>query len=153
MGLFLGFVLVLAVGIVMRAWFMVRLLALAEGLLHRIPLLGTIYGSLKDWMACVGGRKDLGVRAVTVSIGDSQLRLLGLLTRESAAHLTADEQDRNCAAVYLPMSYALGGFMVLVPKESVSPLKMSAEDMLRVALTAGMSAEDGDSQTAPESLR
>jgi len=153
MGLFLGFVLVLVVGLVMRAWFMRKLLAWAEALVHGIPLLGTIYGSLKDLMAFVGGRKDLGVRAVTVSVGDSNLRLLGLLTRESAAHVTADERDRDFVAVYVPMSYALGGFMVLVPKESVSSLPMSAEDTLRVALTAGLSADDADSRTASGSRR
>jgi uncharacterized membrane protein len=141
MGLFLGLFLVFAVGLVMRAWFVRQLLVLTERVLQSIPLLGTIYGSLKDLMAFVGGHEKRGIQAVTVSVGDSKVRLLGLLTRESAADLTANEQDRDCAAVYLPMSYALGGFMVLAPKASVTPLAMSAEDTLRTALTAGMSAE------------
>jgi uncharacterized membrane protein len=141
MGLCLGLLLVFVAGVVMRAWFVRRFLALAELLVQRIPLVGTLYGSIKDLMAFVGGREKRNVKAVTVSIGDPTVRLLGLLTRESAADLTANEQDRNCAAVYLPMSYALGGFMVLAPRASVTPLAMSAEDALRTALTAGMSAE------------
>jgi uncharacterized membrane protein len=146
MGLFLGLLLVFAVGLVMRAWFVRQLLGLAERLVHRVPILGTIYGSLKDLTAFVGGHKKWGVQAVTVSIGDTNLRLMGLLTRDSAAHVTANEQDRDHAAVYLPMSYALGGFMALAPKASVTPLAMSAVDTLRVALTAGMSAEEDGAQ-------
>lgn len=148
MGVFLGILLVFAVGIVMRAWFVRQLLSVVERLVRRIPLLGAIYGSLKDTMAFVGGDKELGVQAVRVSIGDSDVRLLGLLTRESAAHLTANEQDRDCVAVYLPMSYTFGGFMVLVPRTSVTPLAMSAEDTLRMALTAGMSADEVGPQPA-----
>jgi uncharacterized membrane protein len=151
MGLFLGILLVLAAGIVMRAWFVRQLLVLVERLVHRVPLLGAIYGSLKDLMAFVGGQKKWDVQAVTVSVGDSDLRLLGLLTRESAADLTANEQDRDCASVYLPMSYALGGFMVLAPRTSVTPLAMSAKDTLRVVLTAGMSAEEAGPQPTSRS--
>lgn len=143
MGLFLGLLLIFVAGIVTRAWFVRRLLVFAESLLHRIPLLGMFYGSLKDLMAFVGsGQTRPGIRPVTVAIGGTQVRLLGLLTRESAADLTANEQDRDCAAVYLPMSYALGGFMVLTPRTSVTSLAMNAEDTLRMVLTAGMSAED-----------
>ena len=64
--------------------------------------------------------------------------------------MTADEQHRNFAAVYLPMSYALGGFMVLVPQQSLGSLPISAEDTLRAALTAGMSAEHAESRAAAE---
>lgn len=143
LGLFLAILFVYAVGIVMRAWFVRQLLVLVERLVHRIPLLGAIYGSLKDLMALVGGQEKWDVQAVTVSIGDTNLRLLGLLTRKSASDLTANDRDRDCVSVYVPMSYALGGFMVLAPRTSVMPLAMSAEDTLRVALTAGLSVEQG----------
>jgi uncharacterized membrane protein len=72
---------------------------------------------------------------------DTKIRLLGLLTRESAADLTVNAKDEDCAAVHLPMSCALGGFMVLVPRSALTPLALSAEDLMRTALTAGMSAE------------
>ena len=41
-------------------------------------------------------------------------------------------------AVYLPMSYQIGGYTVLVPKAAVEPLNMSLEEAKRFVLTAGI---------------
>jgi len=40
--------------------------------------------------------------------------------------------------VYLPMSYMIGGYTVLVPRSLVRPVSMSMEDALRFTLTAGV---------------
>jgi hypothetical protein len=55
--------------------------------------------------------------------------------REDSA---ASRSDSPLTAVYLPMSYQLGGFMVLLPAESLEPLEISAEDAMRLVLTAGV---------------
>jgi uncharacterized membrane protein len=40
--------------------------------------------------------------------------------------------------VYLPMSYMIGGYAVLVPRSAVRPLDMNMEEAMRFALTAGV---------------
>ena len=45
----------------------------------------------------------------------------------------------HCRMVYLPMSYQLGGFTVIVPAENVRELAMTVEEALRFCVTAGVS--------------
>ena len=40
--------------------------------------------------------------------------------------------------MYLPMSYQLGGFTMIVPKDRVRDVAMSAEEALRFCVTAGV---------------
>ncbi|MFT7218834.1 MAG: putative membrane protein [Candidatus Azotimanducaceae bacterium] len=39
--------------------------------------------------------------------------------------------------VYLPMSYQIGGFTVLVPSEKLQPLDMNIEEAMSFVVTAG----------------
>ena len=59
-----------------------------------------------------------------------------------AIGLPAGHEDR--VAVYLPMSYQIGGFLVVVPKSAVQPLDMKVDEALRLAVTAGVSAEEAE---------
>ena len=49
-------------------------------------------------------------------------------------------------AVYLPMSYQIGGFTVYMPANQVTRLDISVEDAMRLSLTAAMSigSKDGN---------
>ena len=42
------------------------------------------------------------------------------------------------------MSYQLGGFTVVVPREKVREIDMSVEDALRFCVTAGVSQPDDE---------
>lgn len=44
-------------------------------------------------------------------------------------------------AVYLPLSYQIGGYTLLVPRSAVKPVDMSLEDAMRFTLTAGLSSK------------
>ena len=65
------------------------------------------------------------------------MRLLGFVTRADFSHAPgiarADE-----VAVYLPMSYQVGGYTVLVPRSACTPVDMSREEALKFILTAGL---------------
>jgi uncharacterized membrane protein len=41
-------------------------------------------------------------------------------------------------AVYLPMSYQIGGYTLLVPRELLIPVRMSREEAMKFILTAGL---------------
>jgi uncharacterized membrane protein len=41
-------------------------------------------------------------------------------------------------AVYLPMSYQVGGYTLLVPRSSLTPVEMSREEAMKFILTAGL---------------
>lgn len=140
LGVALGLGLVLLVGLALRQWWARSLLAAFEGALERIPLVKMVYGSLRDLMAFFAGgdEKRQLEQVVKVRVGDTGLELLGLVTNENVERLTRVADDEELVAVYLPMSYQLGGFMALVPRDGVEPIDMGVEDALRVILTAGV---------------
>lgn len=60
------------------------------------------------------------------------------------AHLPGgcDAEDEPQVAVYLAMSYQLGGFTVHVPKGSITPLDVPDDQAMRAVLTGGSLQSD-----------
>ena len=48
-------------------------------------------------------------------------------------------------AVYLPMSYQIGGYTLYLPERCIQRLEMSVEEGMRMVLTAGMNRPARDS--------
>lgn len=136
LGLILGIMLVFGVGLLMQFWLVQRLFAVGEALLERIPLIKTVYGSIRDVMHMFSRRdgEETG-KPVIVHLAGRDEALLGLVTRDG---LEEDMGGGDIVAVYLPMSYQIGGYMVLVPRERLSEVDMPVPDALRLALTAGV---------------
>jgi uncharacterized membrane protein len=138
LGLLLGFSIVFLIGLVMRAWLAQRLLGLGEKLLARIPLVKTVYGSLKDLAGFFGdGEKGSGLSEV-VMVEHQGTKVMGFVSSAKPEVVTGKKADGELVAVYLPMSYQLGGFLVFVPRASVEKVPMTVEQGLRFVLTAGV---------------
>lgn len=148
LGIALGVLVVFGVGLLMNAWVTRRLMAAAEGLFERIPLVKTIYGSIRDLakMLSPKGRGEQFQKVVSVAVAD-QVKVIGFVTREDFAGLPETlSGQRDLVSVYLPMSYQIGGYTAYLPRSAVEPLEMSVEDAMRFTLTAGMS---GPRQATP----
>lgn len=62
-------------------------------------------------------------------------------------HDSSDEapsEDDQRVAVYLPMSYMIGGYTLLIPRSQITPIDLSFEDAMRFAVTAGLSVSTQD---------
>lgn len=142
-GVVAAFVVVFVVGVLANFWLVRTLLSWAERLLERIPLVKTLYGSVRDLMGFFGtsGEKQKLSQVVMVTVGNTDLRLIGLLTRDDFSDLPAGVGSNETVGVYLPMSYQVGGFLTMVPRSSVEPIDMSMEEAMRFAVTAGMTAK------------
>lgn len=140
LGVLIGLVLVFAAGLMMNAWITRRLLVHAEAVMGRIPVVKSIYGSLRDLAKFLSrdGSKNGFHQVVMVSVTD-QIRLLGFVTREDFANLPDKLGASDTVGVYLPMSYQIGGYTVFLPRSAIEPIDMSVEDAMRFTLTAGMS--------------
>jgi len=75
---------------------------------------------------------------VTVQLGDTRMRLIGFVTREDLTDTPLGVEDQEPVAVFLPMSYQMGGFTIMVPRSAVRKIDMSVEQAMRFAITAGM---------------
>ena len=139
MGVAAGIVLVFLVGLLMEFWLVRRIFGLTETLFEKIPFLKTVYGAVKDLMGFFSGggeeKKRQSVVRVTLAPG---IHALGILTRDSLADLPEGLAEEDAVAVYMPMSYQIGGHTAFVPRKLVEPVEMSVEDAMRFAVTAGM---------------
>lgn len=144
MGLVVAIVLIFAVGLAMQGLVTKQVLLWIDHNLNRIPLVKTIYGAVRDLTDLVsssGGQK-LG-RVVLLQWPGQPIRLVGFVTVEHLARFAiADAEDT--VAVYLPMSYQIGGYTVFVPRRCLTPLDMSLEDAMRFVITAGVSRSAPD---------
>lgn len=141
LGMMAGVGVVLAVGVLMQTWVVRKLFGFGEALLLRMPLVKTIYGAVRDFFGLFSGSPaGQAGRVVTVALPGMDARLVGFLMREDLGELPAAVGAEGRVAVYLPMSYQIGGYTVLVPPESVKPAGMSREEAMRFVLTAGLSS-------------
>lgn len=137
LGLIVGLVFVFFVGVLMNAWIVQKIYDLGDKLLKQIPLVKSLYGAVCDIMNFLKSKKDSDAgEVVMVSIWGG--KVMGLVTRETFNDLPKGIGQDDEIAVYLPMSYQIGGYTIIVPKSQVQPIEMSVEKAMRFAVTAGM---------------
>jgi uncharacterized membrane protein len=101
-------------------------------------LVKSIYSSLKSFADYFSPNEQNAQQVVLLKKPDSDLSIIGLVTRQQLSDLPLDAQTREHVAVYLPMGYMIGGYTVFVPREWVQVLDMSVEEAMRASLTAWM---------------
>jgi uncharacterized membrane protein len=137
MGLVTGFLLLFVVGLAVNAFLVRRILGLGEDLLLRVPVVKTVYSAIRDMTRLVNTDKKRGDldRVVTVDVGLG--RLIGFVTQEHANTLGIGGGD-DLVAVYLPMSYQIGGYTVYLPRSKVTETELTVEQAMRIVLTGGV---------------
>lgn len=142
MGLVGGIGIVLAIGLLSQVYLFRKLIDLGEALLDRLPLIKPVFRATKDFVEYFsgdGGRKF--DQAVLVRHPDLKMAMVGYVTREDFSDLPFGEDGE--VAVYLPLSYQVAGYMIIVPKDWLEPIDMPFDESLRFVLTAGMSRRTG----------
>jgi len=137
MGLVVAIVVVFLVGLLMHAILFRRVFARAEKLLLEIPLVRSVYAALRDLLGLFAQHKEPSLQVVTLEL-PGNLRVLGFVTRTDFSDGPAGIARADEVAVYLPMSYQVGGYTVFVPKSACKPVQMSREEAMKFILTAGL---------------
>lgn len=132
--------LALAVGISSRAAITDNLWKMPGNIIARIPLVNNIYGMIKDLLELMGGQPFSDSSVVWVKLPESPGRLLGIVTKsgkekQSKLGSLISEDD---VAVFLPMSYQAGGYMVVVPRESLEKTELEPGEALQLIMSAGL---------------
>jgi uncharacterized membrane protein len=138
MGLVAGFLLLLVVGLLVNAYVVRRVLGLGESLLLRVPVVKTVYASIRDLTALVNtkDRKRELERVVMVRFGPG--RVIGFVTQENAHVPGLDRGGEELVAVYLPMSYQIGGYTVYLPRDQIEATDLTVEQAMRIVITGGL---------------
>ncbi len=139
MGMVAGVLMVFLVGLLMHAYVVQWLFAKAEGLVYHVPLIKTIYGSIREFLDYFSpARKREFEQVVAVRVGDTGMELIGFITQAEPQQMPEDFRGEDRVLVYLPLSYMIGGYTLLMPRAAVRPLEMSMEEAMRFTLTAGV---------------
>ena len=137
LGLITGFVLLFLIGLAVNAFIVRRVLSVGEELLMRVPVVKTVYSAIRDMTRLVNTEKKKGDldRVVTLDFGFG--KLIGFVTQEHANTLGIGGDD-DLVAVYLPMSYQIGGYTVYLPRSRVVETDLTVEQAMRIVLTGGV---------------
>ena len=136
-GLLAGLLVLYLAGLAVNAYVVRRALRFSDQLFAHIPVVKTLYVAIRDFMRFLpssGQGSDLK-RVVLVPFGEG--KIIGFVTAESSAALGLGPQN-DSVAVYLPMSYMVGGYTVFLPRELLEPTSLSIEAGMRLALMGGV---------------
>ncbi len=105
--------------------------------LREVPLIKIVYSPLRDLMNLFAkGQEQQTMQKVVLVHFTKSHSVLGLVTRESFNDLELKMiLPVDKIAVYIPMSYGLGGYTVLVNKSDVEAVDMPIEKAMSLALT------------------
>jgi uncharacterized membrane protein len=142
LGIVTAVLAVLLLGAVLNAWaFGQMLVTLGNRLLGRIPLIKTVYSGVRDLMLFVSRASDDDNRHVVLVTLPGDIRLIGFITDPAPAQSVPELSTgtgETVLAVYLPMSYQIGGYALYLPERYVQRLEMPVEEAMRMVLTAGI---------------
>ncbi len=139
MGLAVGILTILAIGFLVSQKSARKLLSFVEIPFTNLPVVKSIYSSLKSFADYFAPSSKQGEQSVVIlRMPGHAMEIVGLITRRSFADLPSGFLPGERVAVYLPMGYMIGGYTVFVPSEWVQPIDMSVEEAMRSSLIAWM---------------
>jgi len=142
MGTLVGLVIIFLIGLLMKAVLVRQLFAFGEDILYHLPIIKTVYRAIRDLFDFFSPKQDSFGRVVIVEIAG--MEIIGFVTQENRERLPEAFRDNDSVLVYLPMSYMIGGYTLLVPREKTRPCNMRMEEAMRFALTAGITGKNDD---------
>lgn len=146
LGLLLGVVAIFLLGFLVSQPAAGKLLSLVELPFTNLPVVKSIYSSLKDFADYFSPQRKRGTQqtVVALKVPGQDLELVGLVTRQRVDDLPPGFLQGDRVAVYLPMGYMIGGYTVFVPRDWVQPIDVSVEEAMRASMFAWMSTAGKD---------
>ena len=142
MGLVSAVAITVLIGLLTHVILFQKLFALGEAILNRLPLVKTIYSALKDFIAYLSPDSKTALsKVVLVKIPGAEFEQLGFVTREDFSRLPMKPTVEEPIAVYLPMSFQIGGYTLFLPRSCLTPIDISFEDGMKLVLTGAVSRE------------
>lgn len=144
LGLIVAVVLIVVIGILSHILIFQRLLEFGERLLNRLPLIKTVYNAAKDFIGYFSPDSTAMQKVVLVRLPGQDFELIGFVTRESFANLPFEPASADPVAVYMPMSYQLGGYTLFVDRSCLRPIDLTFEEAMRLVLTAAVTGRESE---------
>ena len=142
-GILIGIVFIFIVGMTSRLSIAQYVENGIERIFKKIPIVGTVFNSLKDIAEYVKSMRNPNAhgKSVIITFPNSDIKIAGFLTRDNLTDLPTKDDLTNRVAVYIPLAYMVGGgFTLFVLKDQVSDLDIPFERAMQLNLTAWMAS-------------
>lgn len=147
LGAILTIAIVLGTGIFARNFFGAQLVQLWHDVLARIPVVNSIYSSVKQISDTLFSSSGQAFRkALLVQWPHSQMWTIGFLTGTPGGDVLKHLPE-DCVSVYVPTTpNPTGGYFVIVPRKNVIELDMSVDQALKYVISMGVAPPMSDKE-------
>ncbi len=158
-GVILSLLLLFLTGVLVRNLFGRQIIAGAENLIRRIPVIGPVYGGAKTFSETVLTDQGQSFKQVVmVEFPRKGVYSIGFITSDDLEEAQArTAQDVTC--VFVPTTpNPTTGFIILVPRDEVVRMDMTVDEAFKMLLTLGVvvpkwqARPGGESRLAPQQV-
>ena len=147
----LGLLIIIAsitlLGLLASTFLAKPILEFLENLLGHIPLVSTIYSSIKDVVSAFVGDSKKFKNPVFITLEkDLNVKRIGFITEPDLSKIGKTDM----IAVYVPDSYGLTGNLYVVPKDHVEVINMPVSEVMKFVVSGGIAGIRGESKEANE---
>lgn len=140
-------IILAAIGLLVNAYVVELLILAGQNLISRVPIVKTLFGAIQDAVELFQIKKEQGTKkAVAVEISDG-VQLIGFVTSDNAVKVLFP--DQNKVAVYMPLSYQIGGYTLYLDASKITDLDIDVETAMRIAVTGGNSITEKKTEVKP----
>jgi len=145
LGFGLTLILIFTFGLMLNNFILQTLLAKLEEKLKSIPLIKAVYSPIRDLMNLFSKGQQKGLRGVVlIDWQEGGPSSIGLITRDTFEDLPQVKTE-DLIAVFLPLSYGVGGVTVLIKKSKVRIIDIPVERALQLAITGWIKTDNPES--------
>lgn len=139
LGAILTIAIVFATGVFARNFFGAQLVELWHDILHRIPVVNSIYSSVKQISDTLFSSSGQAFRkALLVEWPRPGMWTIAFLTGAPSGEV-AGQLPEDCLSIYVPTTpNPTGGYFVIVPRSAVIELDMSVDQALKYIISMGV---------------
>ncbi len=138
-GLIIGAIAITVIGAIAAGFFGRWLIKVGEGLLNRMPIVGTIYGASKQILETVlASQSDAFRDVVLVEYPRKDLWVIGFVTGGTKGEVSTAIEDET-VNVFVPTTpNPTSGFLLFCPKNELKYLDMSVEEAVKLVVSGGI---------------
>jgi len=139
LGVILTVAIVFATGILATNFFGAQLVALWNDVLHRIPVVNSIYSSVKQISDTLFSSSGQAFRkALLVQWPHPGTWTIAFMTGTPGGDVL-NHLPPDCVSVYVPTTpNPTSGFLLFVPRSDIVPLSMTVEEAIKMVISTGI---------------
>ncbi|MCX7935917.1 MAG: DUF502 domain-containing protein [Planctomycetota bacterium] len=142
LGLLVTIIFIFGVGLIARTLVGRSLISLGERIVRRVPVLGSLYAAVQQALAAIlSGATGSFREVVLIEYPRPGIWTIAFRTNQVGAELPTPFAQGAGTMIYclVPTSpFPTNGFIVVVPADKAIPLGLSAEEAIKLIVSAGM---------------